>query len=133
MAMTTDSLVELPVLRELRELWPKYLLHHRRPWTRRLHHAGSWACIVGAVLAIAWQVWWLLPAGIAVGYAFAFAGHWVVERNRPLTLGRPIFAGICNWIMFALEITGRLEQHMQAAEEQARDDCDDFWEDCGSA
>lgn len=53
-----------------------------------------------------------------------------MERNRPLTFGRPILAGICNWIMFALELTGGLELHMQAAEEQVRDDWDEY--DVGS-
>ena len=54
-----------------------------------------------------------------------------MERNRPLTFGHPVLAGICNWIMFALELTGGLAVHMHAAEEQARDDWDDY--DVGGA
>ncbi|AKF07729.1 DUF962 domain-containing protein [Sandaracinus amylolyticus] len=129
--LTLPPLVaRLPILRELPAFWPIYLWHHRRPWTRRLHHAGSWSCIAGAGLAIALGAWWPVLLGLLVGYGLAFAGHWVVERNRPLTFGRPILAGIGNWIMFALEVGGRLEVHLQVVEEQPRDDWDDY--DVGS-
>jgi hypothetical protein len=122
------AIATLPIARELPAFWPIYLWHHRRPWTRRLHHVGSWACIVGLGLSTQWIA--AAPIGIAIGYLFAFAGHWIVERNRPLTFGRPILAGVCNWIMFALELTGRLEVHLRAAEEEARDDWDEV--DVGS-
>lgn len=115
----------LPVVRELRWFWPIYLWHHRRGWTRRLHHVGSWACIAGALLAIVLGGWWLLPAGLAVGYLCAFTGHWVVERNRPLTFGRPVLAGICNWIMFTLELTGGLHMHLQVVEEESEEEWDE--------
>ena len=111
---------------ELRAFWPHYLWHHRRPWTRILHQIGSWSIILGAVAAIATGYPWLIPAAIPVGYLFAFAGHWFIEHNQPLTIRRPILAGICNWIMFALELTGRLERHLLQVEEQPREEWDDY-------
>jgi hypothetical protein len=66
--------------------------------------------------------WWWLPVGVVVGYVFAFAGHWAVERNRPLTFDRPILAGICNWWMFWLELTGQIEHAMQQATSQGSSD-----------
>jgi len=114
----------LPVLRELPAFWPIYLWHHRRPWTRRLHQLGSWACIAGALGMVVSP--WCLLIGIAIGYLFAFTGHWIVERNRPLTFGRPVLAGICNWVMFTLELGGRLDRHLAVVEEQARDDWDGY-------
>ena len=120
----------LPMAHDLAEFWPAYLWHHRRPWTRRLHHLASWICIGGAVLALATGHAGLLPAGIAAGYLVAFASHWLVEHNRPLSFGRPIFAGICNWIMFALEITGRLDRHLLVLQEKPREEWDDY--DVGS-
>lgn len=119
------AIARVPILRELPRFWPIYLWHHRRPWTRRLHHLGSWACIAGAASAVALGSGWLVLLGLVVGYLCAFTGHWVVERNRPLSFGRPVLAGICNWIMFALELTGGLEVHLQAAEEEHQDDWDD--------
>ena len=107
--------------RELAAFWPSYLIHHRRPLTRKLHQLGSWSCIGGLIAAVV-SAWWWLPIGIVVGYAFAFAGHWAVERNRPLTFDRPIFAGLCNWRMFWLELTGEIEHAMQQATLQGSSD-----------
>lgn len=124
------ALAHLPVLRELPAFWPIYLWHHRRPWTRRLHQLGSWSCLAGAALAIALGSIAPVALGVAIGYACAFTGHWIVERNRPLTFGRPVLAGVCNWVMFALELSGRLERHLAIVQEQPRDDWDDY--DVGS-
>ena len=106
--------------------WRAYLWHHRRPWTRRLHFIGSCACLVGAGLAMGRGEWWWTMVGIAVGYLLAFVGHWVVEGNRPLTFSRPVFAAVCNWIMFALEISGRLDRHLARLES---DPDRDGWEE----
>jgi hypothetical protein len=115
---------------ELRAFWPIYLWHHRRPWTRRLHFAGSCACIAGLSAGIVAGSGWLPLGGIGVGYVFAFTGHIAFERNRPLTFGRPVLAGICNWVMFALELTGRLDRRLLEVEARAREE----WEaiDVGS-
>jgi hypothetical protein len=99
---------------ELAAFWPSYLLHHRQPLTRRLHQVGSWSCIAGLVAALV-VAWWWLPVGIVAGYGFAFAGHWAVERNRPLTFDRPFLAGLCNWRMFWLELTGDIEHALAQA------------------
>jgi hypothetical protein len=103
---------------DVRAFWPLYVWHHRRPWTRRLHQLGSWSCIAFAIVAIANASVGPLALGLTTGYAFAFAGHYFVEHNRPLTFGRPVLAGVCNWIMFALEITGRLGPHLERLEER---------------
>ena len=117
---------ERSLIEQVRAFWPGYLWHHRRPWTRRLHHFGSWLCIAGAVAAMALRQPAALALGLAGGYLCAFTGHWVVERNRPLSFGRPVLAGICNWIMFWIELRGGLEHHLrsvEAAEPREPADC----------
>lgn len=92
------------ILTEARAYWHAYLWHHRDPRTRLLHRVGSSSCIAG-MLATAMGlglVW--LPASIVVGYLFAFAGHYLVEGNRPLTLKHPVRAALCNWVMFVYEM-----------------------------
>jgi hypothetical protein len=104
--------------------WDKYVWHHRDPRTRILHRIGSWCCIVGAVAAYATSLWWIVPIGIAVGYGFAFAGHWIVERNRPLTFNSPIRAGIANWVMFVVERFYDIEGHIERLAQSPPDTSD---------
>lgn len=91
------------VLTEARVYWDKYLWHHRDPRTRQLHRIGSWVCIAGAVAAASGAGLFWIPLSMGVGYGFAFAGHYLVEKNRPLTFENPIRAGIANWVMFFFE------------------------------
>lgn len=85
------------------EFWAHYLLHHQRPLTRRLHFAGSATCLAGLALSLIFMSPWPGIGALVVGYLFAFAGHWWVERNRPLTFEHPIRAGLCNWRLFGVE------------------------------
>ena len=84
--------------------WHKYLWHHKEPRTRLLHKIGSWICILGFTASMCGLGWFLTPVAIAIGYGFAFAGHYVVEKNRPLTLNHPVRAAVCNWVMFFYEM-----------------------------
>jgi hypothetical protein len=97
---------------EARAYWEMYLWHHRHPRTRLLHRIGSWTCIAGAIAAATGFGWYWVPLSIAVGYAFAFAGHYVVEKNRPLTLKHPFRAAICNWTMFGFELFWDVEAEL---------------------
>jgi hypothetical protein len=83
--------------------WAAYLLHHTHPTTRRLHFVGTLVVFVGTAAAVASRNPVPAFAAVLVGYACAFAGHWAVERNQPLTLKSPIRAGLCNLRLFALE------------------------------
>jgi hypothetical protein len=43
-----------------------------------------------------------------VGYGFAWAGHFVFEKNRPATFQRPLFSLAGDWVMFWQMLTGRI-------------------------
>lgn len=85
------------------EFWAHYLLHHRAPATRRLHFLGSSVCLGGLALTVLWLSIWPAIVALAVGYFCAFAGHWWVERNQPLTFQHPFRAGLANWRLFGVE------------------------------
>ena len=64
------------------EFWPYYIAEHSKPTTRALHAIGTSAGLVLMVAMIAIGKWWLFPLGLVVGYAFAWVGHFFVEKNR---------------------------------------------------
>jgi hypothetical protein len=95
------------------EFWPFYLGEHAKPATRALHITGSTAAVACAVAAIALRSPWLVLLGVALGYAFAWIGHFFVERNRPASFRYPLWSFIADWKMWAYAVTGRLERELQ--------------------
>lgn len=97
------------------EFWPYYLREHSKPETRRLHYLGT---LIGLGVAVAGVVtgnyWWLLLALIP-GYAFAWVGHFVIEKNRPATFKYPLWSFISDFRMCALFLTGKLEEELKRA------------------
>jgi len=95
------------------QFWRRYLAAHARPETRALHYCGSalaLLCLGAAAVTGQWR--WLLAAPL-VGYGFAWAAHFGVERNRPETFGHPFWSLISDYRMFGLALTGRLNRHFR--------------------
>jgi hypothetical protein len=84
-------------LRTFAEFYPFYLGEHRNPMCRRLHFVGTTIAAVLLVAAVVTQRWWLLAAALVQGYAFAWAGHYFFEHNRPATFKYPLFSFIGDW------------------------------------
>jgi hypothetical protein len=97
------------------EFWPFYLREHSRPATRALHLAGTTLSLLIAVSAIALQRPALLLAALVCGYAFAWAGHFFVEHNRPATFKYPLWSFRADFRMWALALSGRLGPELQRA------------------
>ena len=76
--------------RSFAEFYPAYLAEHARPWTRRLHIAGTLLAVLVLAVATATGVWWLALLAPAAGYGPAWLSHLLVERNRPATFGHPL-------------------------------------------
>lgn len=94
------------------EFWPYYLGEHRVKLTRALHFIGTSL----AVVVLALTVWsaniWLLAAAIVQGYAWAWASHFFVEKNRPATFTYPGWSFISDWRMWALMLSGQLDAEL---------------------
>ncbi|HVS20411.1 MAG TPA: DUF962 domain-containing protein [Pyrinomonadaceae bacterium] len=94
----------------LADFWPHYLGEHSKPATRLQHGVGT---IIALALVIALVVigkWWLFPLALVPGYAFAWAAHFFIERNRPATFTHPLWSFMGDWKMLALMLTGRMKQ-----------------------
>ena len=97
------------------EFWPSYLREHAKPRTRALHYAGTTLVVVIAVVAALTGKWVLLLAMPPSGYAFAWAAHAVIERNRPTTFTYPAWSLAADFKMWWLWLTRRLEPELEAA------------------
>lgn len=101
--------------RNFGEFWPHYLREHSKPATRGLHYIGTSLAIAIALAALASGSWWLLAALPFAGYAFAWAAHAAVERNRPATFTYPLWSLAADFRMWWLWMTGRLDSELRRA------------------
>ena len=91
-----------------REFYPFYLGEHRNRTNRRLHFVGSSFSIGFIVLAVkSMHPWWLLVALVS-GYAFAWIGHILFEKNRPATFRHPLYSFAGDWVMYRDILIGRI-------------------------
>ena len=94
-------------LRTFEEFWPHYLGEHLHAANRALHFIGT-SLVYGMVaLALVQSPRWLLLTPL-IGYGFAWAGHYFVERNRPATFTYPLWSLRGDFRMHARMLTGAL-------------------------
>jgi hypothetical protein len=51
--------------------------------------------------------YFFLLVGVVTGYAFAWVGHFIFEKNRPATFKYPLFSYIGDWYMLYDIYTGK--------------------------
>jgi len=90
------------------EFWPVYLAAHADRRNRALHYAATLGAVGCATLAITAGEWRWLAAAPVVGYAPAWLGHLVFERNRPATFDHPLWSLVSDLRMLALFLAGRI-------------------------
>jgi hypothetical protein len=94
--------------RSFAEFYKAYLAAHARPWTRRIHVAGTLLAILVLVVAIATGTWWWALLAPVAGYGPAWVSHLLIEQNRPATFGQPLFSLAADFRMLSDMLTGRL-------------------------
>ena len=95
-------------IRSFHEFWPVYLAAHRDPRCRALHYCASFAGLASLDAALATGQGWWLAAGLIAAYAFAWAGHFFVERNAPLMFRYPLWSFVADYRMFLAWLSGHL-------------------------
>lgn len=95
------------------EFWPVYLREHGKPATRALHLLGTGLAILLLLAGLALPDWRLILASVVAGYAFAWAAHAFIERNRPATFSHPWWSLLSDFRMFGLFVAGRLGEELR--------------------
>jgi len=97
------------------EFFTFYLQQHSDPRNRILHAIGTTlgvAVVVGAFLTgHPWYALLFFP----IGYGFAWTGHFLLEKNKPATLGHPFWSFISDFRMIGLMLTGRLASRLESS------------------
>jgi hypothetical protein len=105
-----------PAGESFNEFWQHYLRHHAQEGTRILHVLGTGLAVVALIVAIVTVDPLMALVGIALGYLLAWAGHFLVEGNRPAMVSHPVWAFQCDVRMFRLWLTGQLESELAQAQ-----------------
>jgi len=95
------------------EFWDFYVREHSKPMTRVLHFVGTSLGIVLVVWFVASGRWYFFPFFFAVGYAFAWFAHFVVEKNRPASFKYPLWSFISDFKMMWYMVNGRMSREVE--------------------
>lgn len=105
-----------------REFWPYYLREHLNPTNRSLHLCGTSLSLILIVFLTATQSWSWLWLAVVCGYAFAWIGHLVFERNRPATWRYPFFSLFSDFVMLFKALTRQLNGEIANAVQDGKRD-----------
>ncbi len=91
------------------DFYPYYLKEHSNITCRQLHFIGT-AGVFSLLLLFFFTgklgLLWCLPV---VGYGFAWAGHFIFEKNRPATFKHPFYSLMGDFRMFWDILTGQVK------------------------
>lgn len=94
--------------RTLQEFWPFYLHEHSSARNRLLHFIGSTLGLIIFAVALGLKSYLLIIPALISGYAFAWFGHFFIEKNRPATFKYPFKSFISDWRMWYTILTRRI-------------------------
>ena len=99
--------IQLPI-RNYQEFYHFYLTEHRNILSRRLHVTGSSVGLYFLSKAIRKRQPRYIAYGLFSGYACAWIGHFVFEKNKPASFKQPLYSFISDWKMFSDVVRGQL-------------------------
>ncbi|MGE5261422.1 MAG: Mpo1-like protein [Actinomycetota bacterium] len=97
------------------EFWQHYLRQHAQGGTRILHVLGTGLGVLALIAGLIMVNPMIALIGTGIGYLFAWAGHFLVEHNRPAMVSHPTWSFQCDIRMFRLAVTGQLGSELRRA------------------
>lgn len=107
----TELAIATPVqfpIRDYHEFYRFYLTEHRNINSRRLHALGSSAGLYFFSKALRQRKAKYVAYGLISGYACAWVGHFVFEKNKPASFKQPLYSFVSDWRMLADMLRGNL-------------------------
>jgi len=104
-----------PRFASFEEFWPYYLGEHANPTNRALHATGTMIAAAVLLASLFAMKPWYAPLGLLPGYALAWIGHYVIEKNRPATFSHPLWSFRGDLKMVAMIVTGQLDKELADA------------------
>jgi hypothetical protein len=95
------------------EFWDFYVHEHSVPLNRALHFVGSLLSLAILFSLMWFGYWYYFPLAFVQGYAWAWAGHFLVEKNRPATFRFPLWSFAADWVMVWYMLQGKMSAEVQ--------------------
>lgn len=102
-------------IESFRDFWPYYLREHSQPATRFWHYIGTGAALILLFNVFLSQNFWMLPGALVCGYAFAWASHCFIEKNKPATFKYPLWSLVSDFKMLFCFMTGQMGKELRRA------------------
>jgi hypothetical protein len=101
-------MAEITAYRTFREFCPFCLGQHQNRTSKRLHFIGTSLAVLLIIAFVFSGNWGFLLAALVQAHAFAWAGHFFFESNRPATFQYPVFSFMADWCLWWETIAGKV-------------------------
>lgn len=105
-------------IQSYKEFYAFYLREHSNAVNRAFHFAGTLLVQVLLATVLIQPSCWLILLVPVAGYGFAWAGHFLFEKNKPATFRYPLWSLASDFVMFFHIISGDIESKLQEAQEK---------------
>jgi len=92
-----------------KKFYPYYLSEHKLRINKILHIIGSLTSLIFMISTIYIEKYKYIPISILCGYACAWIGHFIFEKNKPATFKYPIYSFIGDWVMLKDVLIGKVK------------------------
>jgi hypothetical protein len=114
--MTSENLEtksDVRTFSSFHDFWPFYLGEHSTLQCRVQHFLGTAIAVTFVSVALMTGNGSWLVLAVICGYACAWWGHFVFEKNRPATFRFPIYSFMGDWKMFWMMMVGTLDDEIR--------------------
>ena len=89
------------------EFYPYYIDEHKNKYNKLLHFIGTSLSLCFIIALIITGEPKHIFYALLTGYAFAWTGHFFIEKNKPATFYFPIYSLFGDWKMFTEILQGK--------------------------